>query len=59
MTSKLPFTINLYRTQNIYYELLRDEYPVIKTAAASGDKNAQTWTEEFRKLGAKISVKVD
>ena len=59
LTPKLPFTVNFYRTQNIYYELLRESYPKLKTAAAKGDKNSRAWAEEFRRLGAKLSIKVD
>ncbi len=59
LTPKFPFAVNLYRTQNIYYELLRKEYPKFKASASSGDRNARLWTEEFRELGKKLSVKVD
>jgi alpha-amylase/alpha-mannosidase (GH57 family) len=55
----LPFMINFYRAQNIYYELLQNEYPQLKSAAAQGDKNAKSWTEAFRELGAKLSIKVE
>jgi hypothetical protein len=55
----LPITINFYRAQNIYYELLQNDYPKLRSAAAKGDRNAKTWAEEFRELGAKLSIKVD
>jgi hypothetical protein len=59
LTPRLPFSVNLYQAQNIYYELHRTEYPQLKAAAIGGDKNAQTWTEEFRNLGTKLSIRVD
>ncbi len=59
LASRLPFTVNFYRTQNIYYELLHNEYPRLTEAAAKGDKYAKTWVEEFKKLGAKLSVRVE
>jgi alpha-amylase/alpha-mannosidase (GH57 family) len=59
LTPKLPFTVNFYQTQNIYYELLKNVYPRLKTAAATGDGNAATWIAEFRDLAANLSIKVD
>jgi alpha-amylase/alpha-mannosidase (GH57 family) len=59
LAPKLPFTINFYRTQNIYYDLLKSGYPRIKTAAAKGDKTAKTWTDEFQDLAASLSIKVE
>ena len=59
LTPKLPFTVNFYQTQNIFYELLKNGYPKLKTAAAKGDKNAAIWVEEFRDLAANLSIKVD
>jgi alpha-amylase/alpha-mannosidase (GH57 family) len=59
LTPTLPFTVNFYQTQNIYYELLKIGYPKLKAAAAKGDKSAATWIEEFRDLAANLSIKVD
>jgi hypothetical protein len=59
ITPKLPFTVNYYRIQNIYFELLRKEYPKLKASASGGDRNARLWAEEFRKLGTILSFRVD
>jgi alpha-amylase/alpha-mannosidase (GH57 family) len=59
LTPTLPFTINFYQTQNIYYELLKNGYPTLKTVAAKGDKNAALWIDEFKDLAAKLSIKAD
>lgn len=59
LTSKLPFVINFYRTQNIYYDMLMHKYPSLKTLAETGDAGARAWVEEFRTLGAMLSVKVE
>ncbi|MBN1570494.1 MAG: DUF3536 domain-containing protein [Acidobacteria bacterium] len=59
MAAKLPFTTNFFRAQNICYELLQNEYPRLKASASSGDINAKAWTEEFRKLGTNLYVRVD
>ncbi|MDM7995129.1 MAG: DUF3536 domain-containing protein [Acidobacteriota bacterium] len=59
LAPRLPFTVNFYRTQNIYYEILSGTYPRLKAAAAKGDKGAKAWTDAFRELGAKLSVRVE
>jgi alpha-amylase/alpha-mannosidase (GH57 family) len=56
---KLPFSINFYRTQNSYYDALRNRYPELKNAADKGIRNAKLWTEEFKELGNWLSVKVE
>jgi alpha-amylase/alpha-mannosidase (GH57 family) len=56
---KLPFSINFYRTQNSYYDALRNRYPELKNAADRGNRNAGLWTEEFNELGKLLSVKVE
>jgi hypothetical protein len=59
LAPKLPFTVNLYRTQNFYYDLLASGYPELRTAAGKGDPSARLWVEEFKELGAKLSFKVE
>jgi len=59
LAQTLPLTVNIYRIQNSYYDLLQHHYPIMKTAAENGDKNAKAWTEEFRELGSLLSVKVE
>jgi alpha-amylase/alpha-mannosidase (GH57 family) len=59
MAEALPFTINLYRTQNYYYDILINQYPAAKIAATQGDSNAVDWIEEFRKIGKMLSIKVE
>jgi alpha-amylase/alpha-mannosidase (GH57 family) len=59
LAPKLPFSINFYRAQNICYDLLQNEYPKLKSAAARGDENAKTWTEEFKELSERLSVRVE
>lgn len=59
LAPKLPFTVNFYRTQNIYYDFLKSEYPGLKASGDRGEENARAWVAEFRELGAKLSVKVE
>jgi hypothetical protein len=54
----LPFPVNFYRTQNSYYDVLRNRYPELKNAADRGIQNAERWVEEFKELGSLLSMKV-
>lgn len=59
LASKLSFDINYYQTQIIFYELLNNGYPGLKSAAEEGDKAAAQWVDAFRELGKKLSVRMD
>jgi len=39
----LPFGVNLWKTQNICYNVLHTNWPVFKKEAGMGDKDAQEW----------------
>lgn len=51
--------INLWRAQNVFYDILREDYPHIKALALGGDEESKTWIEVFRLLGTQLRVKVD
>ncbi len=59
LSQELPFTVNLYRAQNFYYDLLKGGYPEIMKKADSGDENAAMWVKEFRELAERLYVKVE
>jgi hypothetical protein len=59
LASRLSFNINYYHTQNIYYELFKNDYPQLRLDAENGDKHAALWIEGFRDLGKKLSVRID
>jgi alpha-amylase/alpha-mannosidase (GH57 family) len=56
---QLPFSVNFYRTQNRYYDVLRNRFPELKSNADRGDENAALWIGEFKELGSLLSVKVE
>jgi alpha-amylase/alpha-mannosidase (GH57 family) len=56
---QLPYTSDLWRAQNYYFELARDSGPRMKEKAASGDEAARRWSELFAGLGQALGVKVD
>jgi alpha-amylase/alpha-mannosidase (GH57 family) len=51
----LPFEVNLWKTQNVYYVLLNTLYP---TMMARNDDEARRWVEIFRGLGDKLRIAV-
>jgi alpha-amylase/alpha-mannosidase (GH57 family) len=57
IASTMPFTVNFYRTQNLYFDIRRNHYPNLKAIAEKGDKNAHAWIEEFKELGTMLSIR--
>lgn len=55
----LPFEVDLWRVQNIYYRMLQTVYPEVLIQAEQGDESAQAWTGQFRGLGEKLKVLVE
>ena len=51
----LPFKVNYWKAQNIYYSLLESEYP---SAARRQDTASRRWVEQFASLGGKLQVSV-
>jgi alpha-amylase/alpha-mannosidase (GH57 family) len=58
VTRSLPFVVNLWRPQNIYYEILERVYPRFQSLAEQGDEGAREWVNHFRSLGDKLSIRV-
>ena len=52
----LPFEVDLWRAQNVYYELLRAVYPEFLDQADQGDEAAHAWVERFVPLGEALRV---
>ncbi|MDD4238785.1 MAG: DUF3536 domain-containing protein [Desulfotomaculaceae bacterium] len=57
MVHSLPFEVDLWKVQNIYYELLQTVYPEYKKKAARGDDEARAWVERFNGLGDKLRIR--
>lgn len=52
----LPFQVNLWSAQNLYFRVLQSAYPQRSTMA---DESAREWVEIFRKLGEKLRIRVE
>ena len=59
LASSLPFKVSFYHTQNIYYDALNAIYPTLRASSEQGDQDAKAWVQQFKELGAMLSVKVE
>ncbi len=55
----MPFELNLWTVQNIYYEMLHTVLPEWRWKAEHGAEAAHEWIEQFIELGRKLSMRVD
>jgi alpha-amylase/alpha-mannosidase (GH57 family) len=55
---RLPFPVNLWKVQNLYYRVLQTAPPRLREAAERGDEAAREWLERFAALGELLSVRV-
>ncbi|TVQ30282.1 MAG: DUF3536 domain-containing protein [Phycisphaeraceae bacterium] len=58
LAEDLPFEVDLWRAQNVCYELYQSVYSQYRKRADNGDELAREWVERFRSFGANLSVKV-
>jgi hypothetical protein len=52
--SLLPFEVNLWKTQNIFYEMWRSIWPGYRSKADAGEEAACRWIEHFTSLGRQL-----
>jgi hypothetical protein len=56
LARSLPFEVDLARTQDLYWELLRDAYPA--RCRQAEDAASRAWCAAFESLGAELGVRV-
>jgi alpha-amylase/alpha-mannosidase (GH57 family) len=54
----MPFEIDVWQVQNIYFALLEAHYPKYMALAAEEDPHAIEWTQTFEKLGGQLAINV-
>jgi hypothetical protein len=59
LAQRLPFPIDLWKVQNMYYRLLKSVYARMCAEAAGGDDASQSWCKTFRELGSELRVRVE
>jgi hypothetical protein len=55
----LPFDVDLWKVQNVFYLLCHTVYPTFRHSADQGDAPARLWVHHFRALGDLLSVWVE
>jgi len=59
LARNLPFTVDLWKVQNIYWDIRQASYPEFKRRAEQGEQPAAAWVEAFVALGKNLSTQVD
>lgn len=54
----LPFPVDFWKLQNIFFELTKSTLPRQKEKAETGDSKATEWLDVFKRIGEKLRVKV-
>lgn len=58
LARSLPFEINLWKVQNIYYRLLQTVYPNLREIEEHGDQATRAWNISFTSLGEKLLIQI-
>jgi alpha-amylase/alpha-mannosidase (GH57 family) len=56
MINSLPFPVNLWKAQNLYYELKQTLFPVISERL---DRESRLWAHQFADLGGRLGIAID
>jgi len=59
LVGTLPFRVDLWQVQNLFYTLGHITYTTFRRSAEQGDAQARTWVHHFRALGELLLVRVD
>ncbi len=58
LARSFPFPVDLSKVQNACYLALRGIFPEFRRKAELGDEAAANWVDQFRALGAQLSIEV-
>lgn len=58
LARSLPFEVDFWKAQNVYYRTLQTIYPEFRDRAEKGEDSAQSWVDHFLALGEKLYVRV-
>jgi len=54
----MPFSVDLWKVQNLYWDMLRTSYPEFQRKAAHNDRQAAEWIKAFSSLGELLKIRV-
>ena len=56
LVSRLPFEVDLWKVQNICYEMLQTVYEEYQVRAQQGHEEARTWLRHFNTIAQNLTV---
>jgi hypothetical protein len=56
LAQSLPFDVDLWKVQNIYWETMQSLYPEVAARAQLDGDEARAWVEHFTSIGEKLGV---
>lgn len=59
LAHSLPFEVDFWKIQNIYYDMRQTIYPDFLTRAQHGNETAHAWVHLFLKLGESLGFQVE
>jgi hypothetical protein len=59
LACNLPFWVDLWKMQNIYFRVGQEVYPQFRSGAEKGEDPAKTWVVHFTSLGDKLYCRVE
>jgi alpha-amylase/alpha-mannosidase (GH57 family) len=54
----VPFAVNLWQVQNVYFEMAKAIYAEMFSKAKAGDQDAVKWVESFKQIGQALSFNI-
>ena len=58
IATSIVHDVDVWKVQNIFFDLLRDDLPRLRLAAADGDATAAAWVSSFLRLADQLSVSI-
>ena len=58
LLSRLPFQVNVWKVQNICYEMLQTIYVEYQARAQQGHEEARSWLRHFNRIAENLTVQV-
>jgi len=57
LARSLPFEVDLWKVQNLYWAMLQSEMPAFSKRAKRADQAAKAWLAQFAILGERLSIR--
>ncbi|MFC1901451.1 DUF3536 domain-containing protein [Chloroflexota bacterium] len=58
LAQTMPFDVDLWKVQNLYWGMLQTSYPEFKQRAEKNDRPAAEWVQGFCSLGEQLKIRI-